>query len=128
MMADTQRTLPQLEAALSRWENEGGAWAHRSWPGDFPHLNVPQSVNTELDHLHIRMIAMENLLIALLAQASDRPREFGREMAIYISPRPGFTKHPRTLAAAAQMVHLVERARHFQNDGAPGAPFPPKEH
>ena len=127
-MADTKRTLPQLEAALSKWENEGGAWAHRSRPVDFPHLDVPQSVNTELDHLHIRMIAMENLLIALLAQASDLTHELGREMATYISPRPGFTKHPRTLAAAAQMVHLLERARHFQNDGAPGAPFPPKEH
>ena len=113
MMADTQRTLPQLEAALSRWENEGGAWAHRSWPGDFPHLNVPQSVNTELDHLHIRMIAMENLLIAVLAQAPDRQRALAREMATFISPRTGFTLHPRTLGAAAQMVHLVERAWHF---------------
>jgi hypothetical protein len=30
MMAETKRTLPQLEAALYRWENEGGAWARRS--------------------------------------------------------------------------------------------------
>jgi hypothetical protein len=104
-MADTKPTLPQLEAALSRWENEGG---------DFPQLDVPQSVNTELDHLRMRMIAMENLFIVLLAQASDLSRELGREMATYISPRPGHTHHPRTLGAAAQMVHLVERARHFQ--------------
>ena len=121
-------TLPLPEAALSRWENEGGAWAHRSRPADFPLLDVPQSVNTELDHLHIRMIAMENLLIALLAQASDLARELGREMATFISPRPGFTRHPRTLAAAAQMLHLLERARHFQSAGAQSAPFPPKEH
>lgn len=114
-MADTQRTLPQFEAALSKWENEGGAQAHRPQPGDFPHLDVPQSVNTELDHLHIRMIAMENLLITLLAQSSDGPRELGRAMAAYISPRPGFTHHSRTLGAAAQMPHLVERARHFRD-------------
>ncbi len=60
------------------------------------------------------MIAMENLLIALLAQAPDEWRELGREMASFISPRPGFTHHPRTLGAATQMVHLVERAQHFQ--------------
>jgi hypothetical protein len=113
-MADTKPTLPQLEAALSRWENEGGAEARRSWPGDFPQLDVPQSVNTELDHLRMRMIAMENLFIVLLAQASDLSRELGREMATYISPRQGHTHHPRTLGAAAQMVRLVERARHFQ--------------
>lgn len=71
-------------------------------------------MNTELEHLHIRMIAMENLLIALLAQAPDQPRALAREMATFISPRPGFTHHPRTLGAAAQMVHLVERAWHFQ--------------
>ena len=127
-MAETQRTLPQCEAALSKWENEGGAWVNGSQPRDFADLDVPQSVNTELDHLHIRMIAMENLLIAILAQTSDRQRELGREMAIYISPRSGFTKHPRTLAAAAQMLHLLERARHFPSDGVQGAPFPPKEH
>ncbi|MBA3623084.1 MAG: hypothetical protein H0W48_01165 [Methylibium sp.] len=98
---------------LERWENEGGARAQASPPDDFAPPEVPQSINTELEHLHIRMIATENLLITLLAQASDRPRELGREMATYISPRPGFTDHPRTLCAAAQMVHLVERTRHF---------------
>jgi hypothetical protein len=75
---------------------------------------VPQSVNTELEHLHIRVIAMENLLIALLAQDPGRTRRMGREMATFISPRTGFTPHPRTLGAAAQMVHIVERAQHFQ--------------
>jgi len=71
-------------------------------------------MNTELEHLHIRMIATENLLIALLSQAPGRLRELGCEMATFISPRPGFTPHPRTLGAAVQMVHLVERARQFQ--------------
>lgn len=75
---------------------------------------MAQSVNTELEHLHIRVIAMENLLIALLAQDPDRTRRTVREMAAFISPRSGFTSHPRTLGAAAQMVHIAERAQHFQ--------------
>jgi hypothetical protein len=34
-------------------------------------------------------------------------------MAAYISPRPGFTRHHMTLGAAAQMIHIIERADHF---------------
>ena len=75
---------------------------------------VPQSMDTELEHLRMRMIAMENLMIALLTQAPDRQLELGSEMAAFISPRPGFTHHPRTVGAAAQMVHLLHRARQFQ--------------
>ena len=75
---------------------------------------VPQSMNTELEHLRTRMIAVENMLISILAQAPDQQLELGREMAAFISPRPGFTHHPRTEGAAAQMVHLLDRARRFQ--------------
>ncbi len=71
-------------------------------------------MNAELEHLHIRVIALENLLIALLAQYPDRARQMAREMATFISPRPGFTRHPRTLGAAGRMLHVVERAQHFQ--------------
>ena len=106
--------LPQLEAALSRWENEGGARAQATQSEHALQAKVPQSMNTELEHLRIRMIAMENLLITMLAQAPDQQLELGCEMAAFISPRPGFTHHPRTVGAATQMVHLLHRARHFQ--------------
>ncbi len=102
---------PRLEAAFSRWENEGGATAQ--W-GPAVSEEAPQSMNTELEHLRIRMIAIENLLIAMLAQAPDRQLELGSEMAGFISPRSGFTHHPRTVGAAAQMAHLLRRGRHFQ--------------
>jgi hypothetical protein len=36
-------------------------------------------------------------------------------MAAYISPRPGFTLHPLTTHAAAQMTDLVERAARFRS-------------
>ncbi|MDQ6680245.1 MAG: hypothetical protein M3Y67_04685 [Pseudomonadota bacterium] len=110
------------ERALSRWDNEGGAPAGVVRPGAAPLYptvdampsDAPQLTNAELVQLRIRVIALENLLIALLGEASDRQLGLVREMAAYISPRPGFTHHPLTLHAAAQMVRLVERAEHFR--------------
>ncbi len=110
----SMRKWQWLEAALSEWENEGGAQAHAPQSQPAAQAEVPQSMNTELDHLRIRMIAVENLLIAQLSQAPDRQLELGSEMAAFISPRPGFSHHPRTGGAAAQMVHLLDRAWHFQ--------------
>ena len=115
MSADRSQPLPLLQAALFSWEYEGGALATQSLKDSAVHENVAQSVNTELDHLHIRVIAMENLLIALLAQDPDRAQQVGSEMATFISPRPGFTRHPRTLGAAAQILNIVERALYFKS-------------
>jgi len=104
----------RLEVALTRWENEGGACAQAMQSEHALQAGIPQSMNTELEHLRVRMIAMENLLITVLAQAPDQQLELGREMAAFISPRPGFTQHPTTVGAATQMAHLLQRARHFQ--------------
>jgi hypothetical protein len=76
---------------------------------------TPELTNTELVQLRIRVIALENLVIALLAGAPERQLDLAREMAAYISPRPGFTHHPLTLHAAAQLIDLVERASHFRS-------------
>ena len=84
------------------------------------HLARPAAASTaaELAQLRIRVIALENLVIALLAQTSGRQLELARQMATYISPRPGFTHHRPTIHAAAQMVHLVDRADHFRDAAA----------
>ena len=71
--------------------------------------------NAELVQLQIRVIALENLVTALLACATDQTPDLARAMAAYISPRPGFTPHHLTIHAAAQMVHLVERSALFRN-------------
>ena len=76
--------------------------------------DVPPLTNTELVQLHVRVIALENLVIALLAEAPVRQLELAREMSAYIAPRPGFTRHPLTVDGAAQMISLLERARHFR--------------
>ena len=108
----------QYQMALSRWDNEGGAG-----PGGRVHLastmrevpfDVPPLTNAELVQLQVRVIALENLVISLLAQSPDRQLDLVREMAAYISPRPGFTPHHLTIRAAAEMIHLVERAGHFR--------------
>jgi hypothetical protein len=108
----------QRQMALSRWENEGGAGPRRPQRGLISggaQSEVPELTNVELVQLRIRVIALENLMITLLAEASDRQLALAREMAAFISPRPGFTHHPLTVHAAAQMIDLVERAGRFQS-------------
>ena len=96
--------------ALSRWDNEGGALPLApATPAD-----VPDMINTELVQLRVRVIALENLMIAVLAEGSDRQLEVAREMADYISPRPGSTHHPLTVQAADHMTDLVDRTVHFR--------------
>jgi hypothetical protein len=109
----------QSQLAISRWENDGGALAmHRRVMPSTSARPTTAWTAAELAQLRIRVIALENLVISLLAQMSDRQRELAREMATYISPRPGFTHHRPTIHAAAQMVHLVERADHFRDAAA----------
>ncbi len=106
----------QRQSALSRWDNEGGAGPspQESLVSDEAQSEIPKLTNAELVQLRIRVIALENLVIALLAEASERQLDLAREMAAYISPRPGFTHHPLTIHAAAQMIDLLERAGHFR--------------
>jgi hypothetical protein len=117
LKSDSQDASRQREMALSRWENEGGAEAHRTQEGAAfweMHSAVPPLTNTELVQLRIRVIALENLVIALLAGVSDGDLDRVHEMARYIAPRPGATEHTLTIHAAARMIDLVERADHFR--------------
>lgn len=104
--------------ALSRWENEGGATAHRlvdDGAVDPLLADLPPLTNAELVQLRIRVIALENLVISLLLQADAGCADQVREMATYISPREGFTAHPLTLRAATQMESLVDRAQNYRS-------------
>jgi hypothetical protein len=104
------------ERALSRWENEGGALP--GGPETSAHtgeLSVPEMTNVQLVALHVRVIALENLVISLLATASNQQLDLAREMAGYISPRPDFTPHPLTVRGAAHMIDLIERSSRFRS-------------
>jgi hypothetical protein len=100
-----------LSQALSRWENEGG-WL-KSEPYN-PGVEIPDLTNVEIIHLRVRLIALENLMIDVLAEGSDRQRQMACDMAAYISPRSGFTPHLLTVKAADHMTYLVDRAAQFR--------------
>lgn len=97
--------------ALSRWDDEGGALS--SVPVE-DHASIPDMTNAELAQLRIRIIAMENTLIAVLAEGSDHQLAAVRELADLISPRQGSTPHPLTTQAAKHMNDLVQRAIHVR--------------
>jgi hypothetical protein len=105
----------QRQRALSRWDNEGGAGPADSDTGSLlDESSIPELTNAELVALRVRVIALENLMIALLAMGSAQQLKLAREMAAYISPRPGFTHHPLTVHAAAHMIDLIERSSRFR--------------
>ena len=106
----------QRRAALSRWDNEGGAGpcGNQSTAAETPEgWDVPDLSNSDLVQLRIRVIALENVIIALLAHATEAGLQTVRDMAASILPRAGHTQHPLTIHAATQMLHLVERAQQF---------------
>ena len=113
--SDDSSQFIQRHQALSRWENEGGAAGPFVTPAaDKEQITAPEMSNADIVALRVRVIALENLLISLLAAASDQQLELAREMAGYISPRPGFTHHPLTIHAAAHMIDLIERSSRFR--------------
>lgn len=116
--SDPPSDSPQRPRVPSTRDNEGGVgpYGPQIAPASVEdRIAVPENGPAELGALHIRVIALENLVISLLAEASDRQLELAREMALYISPRPGFTHHPLTTQAAAHMMDLVERASRFRS-------------
>ncbi len=122
-MSDSKAKLSErarlLAKSVSRWDNEGGAGTGgRVHPAAGALLtDVLPLTNAELVHLQVRVIALENLVKVLLADASEQQLELMRDMAACISPRPGFTQHPLTIHAAASMINLVESAGHLQELG-----------
>ena len=102
----------QRRTALSRWDNEGGAPALVS--GEGMPAGAPVVSEAELVLLRIRVIALENLMIAVLAERSDAQLGLAREMADLITPRENATPHPLTLRAAAHMNDRIGRSRHFR--------------
>src|SRR6185437_10606932 len=114
------------QRALARWESEGG----KTLPLDSARVEsaeqtqIPEMTNAEIVALRVRVIALENVLISILATASDHQLRLIREMADYISPRPGFTPHPLTIHAAEHMVDLVDRSTRFRPHGEGDAAEP----
>lgn len=105
---DFPSTAQLRQRALSRWDNEGGArpcGPQEGLPSGEVQSGVPELTNAELVQLQIRVIALENLVISLLADASDRQLDLARDMAIRIAPRPRFTAHRLAPLSVASVRH-----------------------
>lgn len=74
----------------------------------------PPLEEAELKQLRIRVMALENVLIALLAHATAEQLETVRLMSEHIVPRPGFTPHRSTLLAAEEIKSLISRSESFR--------------
>ena len=100
--------------AIGRWENEGG-----SLDGGSDQKQVATVAgkigDAEDGNIKVRLIALENLVVALLAEAPESQSELVREMARFISPRPGMTPHRLTIEAARNMLAIVERAAQYRS-------------
>jgi hypothetical protein len=70
----------------------------------------PTMGDEELQTLHVRVIALESLVVSLLASASDRQRRLATKMVAYISPKSGAIRHQLTVKAATHVADLVKRA------------------
>lgn len=70
--------------------------------------------DAEDGNLVVRIIALENIIVALLADAGEDQSQRIRDMAGYITPRPGKTPHRLTTEAARNMLALVDRAAHYK--------------
>ena len=99
--------------ALTRWDDEGGAEPEGAQLTAPDRPCAPPPTSQEWAEMRTRVIALENLVIALLATASDAQRALARKMAVYITPRPGFTNHRLTIHAAHRMTDLIGRAERF---------------
>jgi hypothetical protein len=79
-----------------------------------PTRTAAQPTPQEWAEMKTRVIALENLVIALLSAASAEERERARRMAQFILPRPGATHHHLTVHAAHRMGDLIDRAERFE--------------
>jgi hypothetical protein len=121
-MAKSKRATPRAPQregqalrrdALARWDWEGGVAAAGAEATAAEPSTQPCTLDfagTEMAQLRMRVVALENLVLALLMHGSVDQRAAADAMAQYIRPRPGFTAHPLTLRAAARMVQLLQRA------------------
>lgn len=120
--SETPGVRVRREQALSRWDNDGGSGARgheAASASSRGQVAMPEMGEAEMGALHIRVIALENLIVALLANASGDQLELARDMARYIAPREGFTQHPLTIRAATHMVDLIKRSARFRSGELP---------
>lgn len=114
----------QRQRALARWENDGGATACgpqaiEARPEAEDAADGASDPQAELVAQRIRLIALENLVIALLAAGNTDQHRLAQGMAEHIPP-PGMPGHPLAIHVAAHMGGLIEHAAQMRARQASG--------
>jgi hypothetical protein len=115
-MTSTNNSRPDV--ALSRWDYEGGAGPDGPQEGTSSRAGqpaAPRGASDELERLRARVIGLENVVIALLAEATEHQLGLVRDIAMQILPKQGATPHRLTTDAVGHMTSIVERARHARD-------------
>ncbi len=73
-------------------------------------LQTPLLTDAELVQLQVRTIALESVVVALLAESTPEQLARVRAMAAHILPRTGHTAHWLTTHAATAVGMLLDRA------------------
>ena len=116
---------PVRDETMSRWGDDGGTVplpehagkaASPDAAGDHGPDAAPDLTNAEGVQLQVRVIALEAMLVALLADVSVGQRAKVRKMAVHIAPQDGRTLHPLTSSAASRILSLLDRAEHWDSD------------
>lgn len=101
-------------SALARWDNEGGALSHPV-PVKPPFVDVVHHLSDqEVVCLRSRVIALENIIVAMLAGGSRDQRAVVHDMALFVRPPLDAVQDRLTMHAADLMDHLADRATLFQ--------------
>jgi hypothetical protein len=106
--------VKQRRRALARWENDGGTTpcgrqAIEALPAGEDAADDASDPQVELVAQSIRLIALENLVIALLAAGNTWQHRLAKGMAEHI-PLPGMPSHPLAMYVAAHMGDLIGHA------------------
>ena len=103
-----------FKRAVLRLENEGGNTGDQN-PDTLRATIVGKVGDAEAVNIRVRLIALENIVVALLASGTRDSPELVRDMAQYISPRSDATPHRLTTEAARNMLAIVKRAEHCRS-------------
>lgn len=94
-------------------------WGHDdcalSAPVQGPAGPLPVITNDDLVALRVRVIALENILIAVLAEGSEAQRQTARDMSDVLSTPRDVWSDPLTIRAAHHMVGVIHRACHARD-------------
>ncbi|HAW55490.1 MAG TPA: hypothetical protein DCX29_11415 [Hyphomonas sp.] len=72
---------------------------------------IPEPGHSELVQMRIRLVTLENIVLGLLSDATEKQVDQIRRRADMIEPRADATRHPLTELAADDMRKFLDRSQ-----------------